>query len=167
MYIYYYNKVKGHTRENTDELIKKSCIHRFGKACEITRNEYGKPYLKDSDSYISVTHTDSIVLIAIWDAEFGIDCEKKDRIIKNPEKICEKYFLPEETAYIGNNNEKFLETWVKKEAFIKFSGKGLRDIKKAETLSPNGFYTDFSDEENIIFTFSEKKIKKIKIIRNF
>ncbi|MBQ4110959.1 MAG: 4'-phosphopantetheinyl transferase superfamily protein [Clostridia bacterium] len=167
MYIYYYNKVKGHTRKNTDELIKKSCIHRFGKTYEILRNEYGKPYLKDSDAYISVTHTDSTVLIAIWDAEFGIDCEKKDRLIKNSEKICEKYFSPEEIAYIGNSNEKFLEIWVKKEAFIKFSGKGFRDIKKAKTLSASGFYTDFSDEENIIFTFSEKKIKNFKIIRNF
>ena len=166
MYIYYYNKEKGHTSKDTERLIEKSCIHRYGKAFEIIRNEYGKPFLKDSGVFVGVTHTDFLVIIALWDADFGIDCERKDRILKNPQKISEKYFSHDEISYIDNCNEKFLEIWVKKEAFIKFSGKGFKDIKKAEVLSPSGFYEDFSDDENIIFTFSEKKIKNFKKIRN-
>ena len=71
----------------------------------------------------SLSHTDEYVAVAIAECEVGIDIEKKSRPIaprlyrtlsENEKKLCE------------NDPGAFLKIWVKKEAYLKSTGQGLR-----------------------------------------
>ena len=58
------------------------------------------------------------------DEPVGIDIE----LIKPVNiKIAERFFAPDETAYIkdGEQEQRFYEVWTKKESHIKWEGKGL------------------------------------------
>lgn len=98
------------------------------KNIEFSVNEYGKPYLKDnlSNFYFNVSHTNNAVVVAVSNQEIGVDIEKKREA--NLE-IALRFFTKSEYSYIDKlpdkRNERFYEIWTKKEAYIKFVGKGL------------------------------------------
>lgn len=92
-----------------------------------TRNEYGKPYLKDYiNFYFNLSHTRNAIAVAISDKPVGVDIEKvgtAELIIAN------RFFNESEVAYITKTeidiDKRFYEVWTKKEAYIKYIGKGL------------------------------------------
>ena len=107
MKIFYYNKAKNHTQNDTDQLIKESLNGYLGKeiSVQIKRTSAGKPYLPGYPLHIGVTHTDDIVLIAISEKPFGIDCESIDRTVSNHARIAEKYFSGNEKAYVFDKDK--------------------------------------------------------------
>lgn len=96
---------------------------------EITflRNRYGKPYIKEFPKYhFNISHTSNIIVIVISNNEIGVDIEK----IKNADlRIAKRFFAKDEQEYILENslvqNNRFYEVWTKKEAYMKYVGKGL------------------------------------------
>lgn len=96
---------------------------------EITflRNWYGKPYIKEFPKYhFNISHTSNIIVIVISNNEIGVDIEK----IRNADlRIAKRFFTKDEQEYILENslvqNNRFYEVWTKKEAYMKYVGKGL------------------------------------------
>ena len=79
----------------------------------ILKTDKGKPYLEKGELHFSISHTSDLIALAISDANVGIDCEKKDRIISHG---VGKRFL-------GGNMD--ISAWVHFEAFSKLHGDGI------------------------------------------
>ncbi len=90
------------------------------------RNKYGKPYLKNLPSFhYNISHTRNAIVLAVSDNPVGADIE---RIQKVKLDIAKRFFTNQEETYIlnsTNQNQAFFEIWTKKEAYIKYIGKGL------------------------------------------
>lgn len=91
------------------------------------KNRYGKPFLKNKqDYYFNLSHTRNAIVVAISENSIGVDIEKIRKI--NP-KIIKRSFTKSEIAYIMKSeidiDKRFYEIWTKKEAYIKYIGKGL------------------------------------------
>ncbi len=80
---------------------------------EIIKDGRGKPYLKNREFYFSVSHTESLGVIAISCAEVGIDAERADRKIRPP--VAQRFLS-------GNDD---ISHWVHFEAFGKLTGEGI------------------------------------------
>lgn len=135
---------------STEQAIKK-CLK---KDVEISRNEFGKPIIS-SDIFVGVTHTSGLIFIGVWDKNFGIDAEHSKREVKNKDLIISKYYSESE------KNEKFLDVWVKKEAYLKFLGTGLKELRKADTSNlefKKAIYKDY-----IMYIYSDFLIEEITI----
>lgn len=166
MKLFFYSKEKNHTRSDTDALINKSLSGYLGRevSAVIQRTSAGKPYSEEYPLHIGVTHTDDTVLVAINERPFGIDCESKDRTAINMHRIAEKYFCENERTYVFENcsdkqtmNERFLEIWVKKEAYVKFTGEGLSGMSKCDVTSL-GVYKLIENQNNLlIYIYEEDK----------
>lgn len=89
-------------------------------------NPYGKPYLRDSGCFYNLSHTQKGCVFALSDAEIGVDIEVVQPL---EESLIRRFFAPEEQEYIFAKKEEQLrrscEVWTKKEAYIKWNGKGL------------------------------------------
>lgn len=166
MKLFYYNKAAGHKSSDTDRLIKQSLNGYLGKkaSIEVRRTDTGKPYLYDCPLHIGVSHTDNTVVIAINEKPFGIDCESIDRIVKNIHGIANKYYSENEKSYVFEKSEdkteiekRFLEIWVKKEAYVKYTGKGLSAISRCDVTGLFGFKRIENDYNLIIYIYEEDK----------
>ena len=163
MKLYFYDKKKGHKREDTDMMIRESLKEYFSGYSlppyngEIKRTNLGKPYI-DHPLHIGVTHTDDICIIGIDEKNFGIDCEKCDRKMSRSDSIMERFFSEGERNYIDSCEDKqgtFLDTWVKKEAYVKFTGEGLAGMKNCDTSLLSGFEKVQNDRNLIIYIYKE------------
>lgn len=94
---------------------------------EITfeKNPFGKPYLLGNPEFhFNISHTRNAIAIGISGNPIGVDIEK----IKCADlKIAKRFFCSNELEYILTNKEDsfFYEIWTKKEAYIKWDGRGL------------------------------------------
>ncbi|MBY0229774.1 MAG: 4'-phosphopantetheinyl transferase superfamily protein [Gemmataceae bacterium] len=83
----------------------------------------GKPGLAGSPLRFNVSHSYDAALIALSDAELGVDVE-----LMRPRDIwpdmARRYFTPYEAERIGGETE-FYAVWTRKEAFLKALGLGL------------------------------------------
>lgn len=95
--------------------------------------EYGKPFaLNYPDIKFSITHSKDMTIIAFYEKEIGIDCEKNTRDI--PKTILRRFFSDSEVAEFANCP---VLLWVAKESHSKFTGYGLaKDI----ALSPMRYF---------------------------
>lgn len=107
-------------------LVRKCVCSTCGidtKSLEIGENEYGKPFFcKFPDIHFSISHTDGAVFAAVSDENIGVDIE---RITKARKSVQNRYFTEVEKEYCGQSDERFFEIWTKKEAYVKYTGKGL------------------------------------------
>lgn len=112
------------------ELEKRTQIPR--KKLAFTLGAHGKPYLKNSDLFFSLSHTTGAIAAAFSeDGEIGVDVESKSRRVS--EKMYPRVLSDEERESV-HNSEDFLRLWVQKEAFLKRLGIGItRDLR---TISP-------------------------------
>lgn len=129
----------------------------------ISYNEYGKPFL--GNHFFSISHSGSIVAVALSSSEVGIDLEmiRRDR---DYDALANRYFskAEKETYHSAKNKpDTFTMLWTKKEAFHKHVGDGIilpdfqRDLpyKEIESIyitdgDGNGYYlsVDCIDNEN-------------------
>lgn len=91
------------------------------------KGEYGKPYIRDyTNFHYNVSHTRNAIVVVVSDKSIGVDIEK----IKTADmQIANRFFTTSEQEYIkefsSKEDKRFYEVWTKKEAYIKFIGKGL------------------------------------------
>lgn len=163
MKLYFYDKDKSHKREQTDVMIRESLKeYILGHSLalydiEIKRTELGKPYI-DYPLHIGVTHTDDTVIVGIDNENFGIDCEKCDRIMERWQAISEKFFSANEILLLktsDDSNKTFLDIWVKKEAYVKFTGVGLSGMKSCDVTHLSGFEKIENDRNLILYIYRE------------
>ena len=91
------------------------------------KNVYGKPYLAGwHDFHYNVSHTRNAIAVGFSETPIGVDIEKLRSVDL---KIAERFFCKNELVYILSKAEEreclFYEVWTKKEAYIKWAGKGL------------------------------------------
>ena len=91
------------------------------------KNAYGKPYLVGyPDFHYNISHTKYAIAIGLSETPIGVDIEKNKAADL---QIAERFFSKGEQQYILSDNQKqemlFYEIWTKKEAYIKWLGKGL------------------------------------------
>ena len=91
------------------------------------KNEYGKPHLVGIDNFhYNISHTRNAFVVGVSKETIGVDIEK---IRECEMKIANRFFTTEEVQYIKKGDKevskRFYEIWTKKEAYIKWRGKGL------------------------------------------
>src|SRR5699024_6092340 len=93
------------------------------KYIKLSKNEYGKPLLKNYPSYeFNISHSGDYVLCAVDNKPVGIDIEKIKYI--DFESLAKSFFTVNEFNYIVNQNckfplNRFYEIWTLKESYIK------------------------------------------------
>ena len=102
--------------------------HLHNKDLSFTTNEYGKPMTAgDLRVHLSISHTDGHVAVAIGDEPVGIDIERLKPVDL---AVIERFFASDERRYImlhppNLQLRAFYEIWTKKEAYLKWDGRGL------------------------------------------
>ena len=94
---------------------------------EIKRSAHGKPFLPNEKIKFSYCHTEGLCAAVISDFECGIDAESINRKASFAE-ISSRFFTADEKEYLSSkkySGEAFYEIWTMKEAYLKFTGKGL------------------------------------------
>ena len=116
------------------------CSWDFATGC------HGKPHLVCSSKVsFNLSHANGIVACVVGvGADVGIDVEKIERTL-DIDPIVERYFSPVELAWLRladteQRVTRFYELWTLKEAFVKCTGAGLRDLHESGTfeVSPDG-----------------------------
>ena len=165
MKLYFFEKSSFHKRHNTDLMIKEALGKYTSEHSlplyqgEIFRTALGKPYI-DYPLHISVTHTDNTVIIGIDKENFGIDCEDLSRKVKMRDNIAKKFFNDKEISIIENSQDKnsaFLEIWVKKEAYAKYTGLGLSCLSECDTTELSCFEKIDNDKNLLIYIYKGTK----------
>lgn len=94
----------------------------FGPHAAYRYTENGKPYLADNTAYFSISHSEKWVALAVSDREIGLDLQKISPIRPAVLRRC---FTPQEQRWIDGDDRRFTQLWVKKEAYGKYTGRGL------------------------------------------
>lgn len=92
----------------------------------VARPKYGKPYLENAPNiHFSVTHSGVFWLCAVSSEPLGLDLQqiKKTQTMK----IANRYFHPNEAAFLASHPDSFFTLWTAKESFVKFTGRGIDD----------------------------------------
>jgi len=113
----------------TDALIR-DCLGREDAA--VSRTEKGKPSV--DGVCISVSHSQDTFALLVSAANVGVDIQYS-RSVK-PDRIAARYFSEREAAYISGDDseDRFFEIWTRKEAYSKYTGKGLEQIMEKEEV---------------------------------
>lgn len=93
----------------------------------LLKDEYGKPYIAESQIHFNISHTSTIVICLITDSQaVGVDIEGVKQI--HLEDFT-AYFTPEEFSAIKQWGEsRFYQYWTVKEAVIKLIGRGIGNV---------------------------------------
>ena len=120
---------------------------------EIKYNDNGKPYLVSSSEYISVSHTQCCIAVAISSRPIGIDVE---RIATKVLALKEKFLSVSEIQSIDSNKELIhtLLLWSAKESIFKLMDATGVDFKKSIHIKK------FIPEVSGLFVISESHTQK-------
>ena len=116
-----------------------------------------KPKLVDNKIFFNISHTENVVVIGISNQEIGIDIENLNRITSsNFNRILSK----EEYDYyvmLGRLNRFLIETYVKKEAYLKYLGVGINTkFNQIDTTKLSFFKKKFKDYLICVYPNIEK-----------
>ena len=151
--------------------IRSHYTKQYPKEIEFTHNEYGKPFLKNSNIYFNMSHSHNMVTyIVALNQRVGIDIELHDNNL-NVQELASLVLTSAESQYLSSLNSKekfalFYHLWTKKESLIKANGQGLSyPINTIEAIAlPSG---------STILLTNEKKLQQeyyyyeLETIRNY
>ncbi|GAB6990774.1 4'-phosphopantetheinyl transferase family protein [Paenibacillus pini] len=151
--------IKDKIRSLVGELLLKKIINTLYNApyeeMEITRDEYGKPFLSSPSIKVefNISHAGDWVVVAIDRMKIGIDIEQ---IVTMNLEIAERFFTQEEYKYIAQQSsqeqrdEQFIRIWTMKESYIKGVGRGLTiPLDSFSTIINNQEATSIRVEEDV------------------
>lgn len=100
-----------------------SHVENLDENTETARDEDGKPHILGKKSYISLSHCENCVAVAVSDERIGIDVEQ----IKNsyPEAVASRVFSAKTREEIENADDparEFYIRWTQYESFVKAFG---------------------------------------------
>ena len=107
------------------------------------QNAFGKPYLMGYPGFqFNVSHTRSAIAVALSNREVGVDIERVD---KADLRIARRYFTAAEVDWIeaggAEADERFYTVWTRKEAYIKWLGRGLSIPLSSFDTSGEAFFS--------------------------
>jgi 4'-phosphopantetheinyl transferase len=106
---------------------------------EFKKNNFGKPFLPDSNLFFNISHTDRSFLLGFNPGgKIGVDLEKLSGR-EDLESLIDYAFSTTEADYCSaeKRSAHFLEIWTLKEAYLKAKGVGLIDNLKSINVSGN------------------------------
>lgn len=139
--------------------------HESFKFEKILKDNYGKPYMIDSNFNFNISHSGNTVVCVFSKQEIGVDIEEINDIEYN---LFENVFSSKELAEINDKGlDKFYEFWTKKESVIKAIGKGMSlplteiEIDKDHTIyEDDTWYTQsFKMDNKYCSITSKNKLK--------
>lgn len=111
----------------------------FGADCEVAYHSTGRPYLKNSDVHISISHTKGYAAVAYHHvAPIGVDIEY---VSSRVERIADRFSSQEESSYIelydaADRQKYHLINWSAKESLYKlFDSSSMADFKAAFNIT--------------------------------
>ena len=127
-------------------------------------SENGRPYFKDFDADISISHSETQVAVAISDSIYtsvGVDIEDI-KSIPIPTR-----FLTENEKKLLENGTPYLEIWTKKEALFKFLKNDSTPFIQLDSTQPQKHNARFVTVriENSILTVCAHENEKIEIVQ--
>lgn len=106
----------------------------------ISRTPFGKPYLAEyPDVHISLSHAGNIAVCVFAGEEIGVDVQDHRPIgPRRLMQIADRFFSPKERTLLheAESDERpllFFRLWAAKEAYVKYTGKGMREDFSAFT----------------------------------
>jgi 4'-phosphopantetheinyl transferase len=121
------------TRGILRKLLSK-CFGKDAKEIKISYGQHGKPFIEDklNDKSVefNISHSDDYGLIAITlDNKIGVDIEKLNPVI-DYQSLSNRFFSDKEKEELSSLDKElqldaFYRIWVRKESFIKATGKGI------------------------------------------
>lgn len=141
-----YKREEDRTRSLLCEILLKKLLVCFGEekaVLEIAEN--GRPFLKNSRLFVSMSHCEEFGVCAVSEREIGIDIERiKPVNIALIDRVCteeeREYVLPLSYRNGGTVTdrdilERFYGIWTAKEAYFKRKGTGITDFKSVNVLT--------------------------------
>lgn len=123
----------------------------WGRALpEIVVTEEGKPQFADGPGFFSLSYTDGLCCCALCDGPVGLDVEKIRSVSANA--ISRILSREEWLQYSASRDpaECFLRFWTLKEAYCKFTGKGIAGTRLRETsFDLSGEHPKLISQENL------------------
>lgn len=127
-------------------LLKKLLCEYTKKEITLESEANGRPVLKDSELFVSISHSGEMAACAVDEKPIGIDVQgikpiKSKLICRVCTKEEEEYVLASaagatgEMIYDQPTLERFYEIWTAKEAYFKKVGTGITDFKSVNVLS--------------------------------
>ncbi len=106
--------------------------------------ENGKPYIKNSDIGISITHdSDTAALLLTPFSPIGIDMQKITD--EYPIRVPDRFFTENERRILSSPSD-FYKIWCKKESFVKMTGEGISGMSSFDSTESDFIFTDLSKE---------------------
>lgn len=116
---------------------------------EVQYTAKGKPVLKGTptEKFISVTTTGNVCICVLSEMPIGVDGEYLGRFGSDNKTdytaIAERFFTDDEAVYVRDGDGdpmRFVRVWVRKEAYVKLTGKGLSDFLNFSVTDGERFY---------------------------
>jgi 4'-phosphopantetheinyl transferase len=107
-------------------------------AVEFRSGEHGKPELAGREPCFSLSHCDDLALVAVADAEVGVDVEPASRRVDAVPRVL----TPAELATLPADGREaaLLRLWCRKEALAKARGTGMAiEPERLDTTRPDPF----------------------------
>lgn len=125
------------------ELLRGALRSEYGfdiTESDIITAEKGKPYLCGNKCFFSISHCDGLCCCIVNPCECGIDCEKirnyRTNVVRRVLTETEKNWFDRLEANMKNRF--FFILWTLKEAFGKYTGNGIADMKNVSFSIDNG-----------------------------
>ncbi|MDO4218700.1 MAG: 4'-phosphopantetheinyl transferase superfamily protein [Synergistaceae bacterium] len=106
----------------------------YGSNAEIQYSEKGKPFLKNNNTHISISHSGHYAVAAVGTCRVGIDIEEVKSI---EDAVIKRVTTRNEQAQIKNLRD-FYRLWTAKECILKITGEGLSGGMENIDLRLNG-----------------------------
>ena len=141
--------MKLYVRENykNSREFAEICVRDYTGESNFTfaENKYGKPFVSGLENmHFSTSHSGNMIICAVARHNIGADCQIINiNDIAKCKKIAGRFYSPHENLfldglpahkYISN----FFEIWTKKEAYIKYTGRGLSEGLSSFTVDNIG-----------------------------
>ena len=137
-------------KEQRRQTLKQALAeYTKNESIEVLYTANGKPYVKEEHGvYLSVTTTGEIMVFAFSDSPIGIDGEYLPRLADPNRKtdygvLAERFFTPDEADYVrsgDNTAQRFAKIWVRKEAYVKYTGRGMVEFPKFSVSDGMAFF---------------------------
>lgn len=107
-----------------DERVEYAVRHAGFPAGLLERPPRGKPYFPDAaETRFSVSHSGAFWVCAVAAFEVGVDLQ---RHVDCPAgRIARRFFHPDEADWLEAHPDRFFDVWTAKEAYVKFTGRGI------------------------------------------
>lgn len=140
----------------------------------IITDKRGKPFLENSDLFISISHSGNFALVSVSDKLIGCDVQKMTEY--NP-RIASRFYAENEFEVLEKTDNKdmlFTVMWTLKEAVLKKSGEGITgglsefDFSQVSDKESFNLYGDYftvkKSQDFSVAVCSEEKEEIIKQI---